>query len=273
MIHQSDEKISKCGSKSLGDLIEENPEICNSLLTSGFIQITNHTLSLEPLEALIPILEYLKQNEDQTLKDKAKRILHILAGEGIGKSQHSIRNDDELSHEREENDKLREQIKRNEEEIARKNEQIQKIFEEKERETKRADEIMELARLTSQQKRELEKKQGNQLTQEILREFEKRLSIPLQGTEEQMQQEMENQQDGCDSLYEQIKDIKDGRLLRLFLLILQNNNSPISDLQPIPGLIRIINHPERQVASDAIGSLYNILLAGTHSTSRQNGVI
>ncbi|KAA6384638.1 MAG: hypothetical protein EZS28_019835 [Streblomastix strix] len=45
IIHSSNEKQSKAGSKALCDLIEENETIRNSLLTTGFIQVVIHTLT------------------------------------------------------------------------------------------------------------------------------------------------------------------------------------------------------------------------------------
>ncbi|KAA6395569.1 MAG: hypothetical protein EZS28_008909 [Streblomastix strix] len=122
IIHSPNEKKSKAGSKTLCDLIEENEQIRNSLLTTGFVQIVLHSLTsntqipsqqsssssnnqiptfvkigllnviqkltdeeegLQSLSVLIPILEELKQNGEDQLKNKAKRILGLLQAVGI----------------------------------------------------------------------------------------------------------------------------------------------------------------------------------------------
>ncbi|KAA6354658.1 MAG: hypothetical protein EZS28_049815, partial [Streblomastix strix] len=111
IIHSPDEKISKSGSKALCELVEENSEIRNSLLSTGFAQLVLHTLTsntqietksssysspenstpifikigllnvvkkltedekgLESLIVLMPVLEELKSGEENQLKSKA----------------------------------------------------------------------------------------------------------------------------------------------------------------------------------------------------------
>ncbi|KAA6355978.1 MAG: hypothetical protein EZS28_048495, partial [Streblomastix strix] len=110
MIIQSDEKISKAGSQGLSDLLAENVSIRNSLLSSEFTQIVIRTLSqvtkpvaihvkngfldvllrlvttadhLQALSVLVPILEDMKTTGEEQLKTKSRRILTLLAGEGI----------------------------------------------------------------------------------------------------------------------------------------------------------------------------------------------
>ncbi|KAA6386307.1 MAG: hypothetical protein EZS28_018166 [Streblomastix strix] len=121
IIHSSNEKQSKAGSKALSDLVAENDTICNSLLTTGFAELVLHTLTsnnqiqsessslpfetpifikiglldvvlrlvttaegLQPLSLLIPILEEIKLNGNDELKNKSKKILGILSTECIG---------------------------------------------------------------------------------------------------------------------------------------------------------------------------------------------
>ncbi|KAA6361678.1 MAG: hypothetical protein EZS28_042795, partial [Streblomastix strix] len=45
IIHSSNEKESKSGSKALCELVEENSQIRNSLLSTGFAQLVLHTLT------------------------------------------------------------------------------------------------------------------------------------------------------------------------------------------------------------------------------------
>ncbi|KAA6369454.1 MAG: hypothetical protein EZS28_035019, partial [Streblomastix strix] len=111
-IFSPDEKTSKSGSKSLGDLIEENEIIRNSLVRTGFIQkvqyaFTNCTTpyhvkcgvldillrlitnsdNLEPIAILIPILTELKNNGEKETKKKSINILGILIANGINSTQ------------------------------------------------------------------------------------------------------------------------------------------------------------------------------------------
>ncbi|KAA6397046.1 MAG: hypothetical protein EZS28_007431, partial [Streblomastix strix] len=116
MIIQSDEKISKAGSQGLSDLLAENVSIRNSLLSSEFTQIVIRTLSqvtkpvaihvkngfldvllrlvttadhLQALSVLVPVLEDMKTTGEEQLKTKSRRILTLLAGEGITSSSSS----------------------------------------------------------------------------------------------------------------------------------------------------------------------------------------
>ncbi|KAA6375815.1 MAG: hypothetical protein EZS28_028659 [Streblomastix strix] len=212
MIHQSDEKISKCGSKALGDLIEENEIIRHSLLSTGFAQIVLHTLSLgtqsqqsssssssssqtdssipihvkngildvlfkligssqnlEALSVLIPILEQMKTNGEQELKNKAKKILGLLSSEGITFSSSSSKEKDErIQLIESEKIKQGEEINKMKEEIEKikreKDEENVKLKEEIEKEKKRADETEEKVRKVEQEKeqekQEKEKKEA-----------------------------------------------------------------------------------------------------------------
>ncbi|KAA6381997.1 MAG: hypothetical protein EZS28_022476, partial [Streblomastix strix] len=140
MIHSPEEQISKAGSKALGDLIEENTQIRKSLLTTGFIQIVQHTLQsealshpiqssssqpsmqketnvpnyirnnlldlllklagsaedLQPLSILIPILDRIKTDGEPELKNKAKRILALIASEGISSFSDTKEKDEKI---------------------------------------------------------------------------------------------------------------------------------------------------------------------------------
>ncbi|KAA6367636.1 MAG: hypothetical protein EZS28_036837 [Streblomastix strix] len=171
IIYSPNEKKSKAGSKALCDLIEENEQIRNSLLTTGFVQIVLHSLTsntqiqsqqsssssnnqiptfvkigllnviqkltdeeegLQSLSVLIPILEELKQNGEDQLKNKARKILSLLSGEGIKYSSNS-------------NDKEKDQkIKELEESNKINIEELHQVQQEKERE------IIEKERLKSE---------------------------------------------------------------------------------------------------------------------------
>ncbi|KAA6359670.1 MAG: hypothetical protein EZS28_044803, partial [Streblomastix strix] len=65
-IFSSDEQISKAGSKALVELLEENTEIRKSLLTSGFIQIVQHTLPSETLTHSIQLSSSLLSQQKET---------------------------------------------------------------------------------------------------------------------------------------------------------------------------------------------------------------
>ncbi|KAA6355269.1 MAG: hypothetical protein EZS28_049204, partial [Streblomastix strix] len=196
MIHQSDEKISKCGSKLLGDLIEENEIIRHSLLSTGFAQIVLHTLSpgtqpqqqsssssqtdtsipihvkngildvllklvttaegLEPLSVLIPILEEMKTNGEQELKNKAKKILSLFAGEGIKASSSSLsskQNDIKIHELEDSNKQMEEQIKQKNEQLSHKDEELRRERDENER--------INQELLKERQEKEKEKKKAN----------------------------------------------------------------------------------------------------------------
>ncbi|KAA6382741.1 MAG: hypothetical protein EZS28_021731, partial [Streblomastix strix] len=197
---QSDEKISRCGSKALGDLIEENEIIRHSLLSTGFAQIVLHILSLgtltqqsfsssstsssssqtdslvplhvkygvlnvlfkfvttaeglEPLSILIPILEQMKTNEEQELKNKAIKIVGQLQIEGITafSSSSSKEKDEKIQSLEEVNKHKDEEILREQQEKERINQELLSERQEKEKERKRANEAESKILILEQEK-------------------------------------------------------------------------------------------------------------------------
>ncbi|KAA6381437.1 MAG: hypothetical protein EZS28_023037 [Streblomastix strix] len=208
MIHQCDEKMSKCGSKSLGELIEENEIIRHSLLSTGFAQIVLHTLSLgtqsqssssssqkdlsvpihvknglldvllklmitaEELKAisiLIPILEQLKTNGEQELKNKAKKLLNNLSAEGISASSSSSSKEKEEKIQQllETNKQKDEEIRREREEKERFNQELLRELQERLKE--RQEKLKERQeKLKERQEKEKEKKRANEAESKIL---------------------------------------------------------------------------------------------------------
>ncbi|KAA6364859.1 MAG: hypothetical protein EZS28_039614, partial [Streblomastix strix] len=155
MIHSQDEQISKAGSKSLVELIEENSEIRKSLLTTGLLQIVQHAFpcknidrpkqpsslsseslqkdtilpdhirnnlldlllklagsaeDLQPLSILIPIIERIKTDGEPEFKNKAKRILTMIAGEEISSLSDTKEKDEKIYQLEQENKKLKDTI-------------------------------------------------------------------------------------------------------------------------------------------------------------------
>ncbi|KAA6392633.1 MAG: hypothetical protein EZS28_011841 [Streblomastix strix] len=161
IIHSSNEKQSKAGSKTPSDLVTENETIHNSLLTTRFAELVLHTYTsnnqiqskpsssssqsdinsifikfglldvvlrlvttaegLQPLALLIPILEDIKLNGQDELKNKSKKILNILNVEVI---KFSSLNNEKLKNEKDEIIRLREELKQKYREILQKDEEI-----------------------------------------------------------------------------------------------------------------------------------------------------
>ncbi|KAA6371752.1 MAG: hypothetical protein EZS28_032720, partial [Streblomastix strix] len=113
MMHSKDEKISKAGSKALWDLVDENIEIRNSLLTTGFANKLLHSFTLgntipkhvknslldialklsefeeglEALNILVPVLEDIVSIDSREIKTKARNLLVLLQAKGMRNQQ------------------------------------------------------------------------------------------------------------------------------------------------------------------------------------------
>ncbi|KAA6372516.1 MAG: hypothetical protein EZS28_031957 [Streblomastix strix] len=178
IIHSSNEKESKSGSKALCELVEENSQIRNSLLSTGFAQVVLHKLTsntqietksssssspenstpifikigllnvvqrlteeekgLESLIVLIPVLEELKSNGENQLKSKAKNLLLILS-QIIGINSQNSNSNSNLKEKDQKIQQMEESNKRKDEELRINDQELLKMKNERDKEKQRAE--------------------------------------------------------------------------------------------------------------------------------------
>ncbi|KAA6373503.1 MAG: hypothetical protein EZS28_030971, partial [Streblomastix strix] len=311
----------------LSDLITENETIRNSLLTTGFAEVVLHTLTsnnqiqskqssssssdiipifikvglldvvlrlvttaegLQPLSLLIPILEEIKLNGQEELKNKSKKILNNLNTEGI--NVQSTSNKEEMKHEKEEIIRLKEELRREKEKNRLKDEELRREKEERNR-------ILEE---NGKLKFEIQMLKDKENTQNVdLKRIAEILRQPLIGTQQQQQQIQKKQEDECYKLKKKYDGKKDneGRLdiinsgiyealiniflsrpldlitkpyMQLFFVLTHPSSDEIKLLifskHPYPSLIRLLDHQIIDIVDDVIVSIFNILNGGSNST-------
>ncbi|KAA6398347.1 MAG: hypothetical protein EZS28_006125 [Streblomastix strix] len=207
IIHSNDEKISKSGSKALCELLEDVIEIRKSLLQNGFLHIVNHTLSvgtqeqtqsssssqtensipnhvkiglldvilklvttatgLEPLCILIPQLEEMKKNSNSDLMNKTRKILTLLSGEGINAQMQLKEESEQLQREKEDKQKLVDELKSKEEQLRIEHESNERLIQELK---KKDDELIIIKQEKDKEKQDKERKEKeiNTLKEEIV---------------------------------------------------------------------------------------------------------
>ncbi|KAA6384049.1 MAG: hypothetical protein EZS28_020424 [Streblomastix strix] len=246
IIHSSNEKESKSGSKALCELVEENSQIRNSLLSTGFAQVVLHTLTsntqietksssssspenstpifvkigllnvilklseeekgLESLIVLIPALEELKSNGENQLKSKAKNLLLILSQIKGINSQNS----NSKSNLREKDQKIQQMEESNKhlnEELRIKDEELLQIGDDRDKEKQRADQAEQRYKREEQEKQR--KEEENQILKAEIDQMKKNIE-KLKTKQETQKKESSPSQD-VDGIMKKIskKNIKD----------------------------------------------------------------